>query len=81
MTFRLIVIEVIKLISYTFPLILSLALLAFLWGVAKYIAPGGSEKASTEGRDMMIYGVIGFAVASSMWGLVRFLMAAFLGVE
>lgn len=79
MTFRTVVVEIIQMISYLFPLIISLALVAFFWGVAKYIAPAGSEKASTEGRDMMMYGVIGFAVASSMWGLVRFLISAFLG--
>jgi Zn-dependent protease with chaperone function len=79
MTFRTIAIALINMISYLFPLIISLALLYFLWGVAKYVAPSGSERASTEGRDMMVYGVIGFAVASSMWGLVHFLIDSFLG--
>lgn len=53
------------------PLIMSLALLAFLWGVAQYIRKGGDPGEREQGRQFMLWGVIGLAVMASVWGLVR----------
>lgn len=58
--------------GYLIPLVFALALLYFLWGVAKYIrsvSPGSKE----EGKTIMIWGVVALFVMSSVWGLVRFL--------
>jgi len=53
------------------PLVFTLALLFFFWGVAKYIWSAGGEK--EEGKKIMIWGVIALFVMSSVWGLVYFL--------
>jgi len=51
--------------------------LYFMWGVVKYVAAGDDATKRTEGRNMMIYGVIALFVMVSVWGLVNLLMATF----
>ena len=53
------------------PLVFTLALFLFFWGVAKYIWSEGAGK--EEGKKIMIWGVIALFVMSSVWGLVRFI--------
>ncbi|MEN9647924.1 MAG: hypothetical protein RLY57_728 [Candidatus Parcubacteria bacterium] len=66
--------EVIRFIeTLIVPLIMSLALLAFLWGVLQYIRKGGDPGEREQGRQFMLWGVIGLAVMASVWGLVRIL--------
>ena len=59
------------------PIVFTLALLFFFWGVAKYIRSAGEEK--EEGKKIMIWGVVGIAVMASIWGLVAWLQVEFLG--
>ncbi len=61
------------------PIIVSLAIVAFLYGVQKYILAGASEDKVKEGREMMIYGIIGIFVMVSVWGLVRIVVQTFFG--
>ncbi len=53
------------------PLVFSLALLVFFWGVVKYIRSEGQGKA--EGRNIMIWGIVALFVMASVWGLVYFI--------
>jgi hypothetical protein len=53
------------------PLAFTLALLFFFWGVAKYIWSEGQGKA--EGKQIMIWGIVGLFVMSSVWGIVYFI--------
>jgi len=53
------------------------ALLFFFWGVAMYIRSSADEDAKTEGRRIMIGGVIGIFVIASIWGIVWFLRTQF----
>jgi hypothetical protein len=75
--FRGLVYAAIDLINYILPFIVSIALVAFLWGVKNYVASGGDEKKVGEGRDMMVYGIIGLAVMVSVWGLVGIVTSTF----
>lgn len=50
------------------------ALLLFVWGVYRYIAHAGDEKAAAEGSKMMSYGLVILFVMVSVWGLVSLLM-------
>lgn len=64
------VLEIVK--GTLIPLVFTLALLYFFWGVAKYIwsaSPGNKEEAKT----IMIWGVVALFVMTSVWGLVSFL--------
>jgi hypothetical protein len=51
------------------PILISLGLVYFVWGVVMYVIAGG-EDAKTKGRDHIIYGIVGLAVILSVWGLV-----------
>ena len=60
------------------PLIFAIAFIVFLWGVFQYFILGGSDEEKKEqGRSLMIYGLIGFFVMVSVWGLVNLLVGTF----
>lgn len=58
------------------PFVLGLAVLAFFWGIAKYVLAAGNEEKKAEGRNVMIWGVVAIFVAVSLWGFVSFLQDA-----
>ncbi len=58
-------------------LIVSLAVIYFLYGVFKTIKDSDNEDRRKEGKDIMIYGIIGLAVMFSFWGLVLFVQRSF----
>jgi hypothetical protein len=58
------------------PLIVALGMVYFIWGVVQYMI-GGGEEAKTEGRNRIIYGLIGFAIIAGMWGLVTIVVNTF----
>jgi hypothetical protein len=54
-------------------LVIALALLAFFWGLAKFIFHiGGDEKAVEEGKRIMKWGLIALFILVSVWGIVGF---------
>lgn len=59
------------------PLAFGISVVAFFWGVAKYIFSAGSDKATEEGRRIILGGIIGIFVISAIWGIIRFLQAQF----
>ena len=62
------------------PIIMTLALIYFFWGLANYILSAGDEEKKGEGRNQMIYGVIALFVMAAVWGLVGVLSNTF-GVD
>jgi len=67
------------LIKGLFPILVTLAVIYFLWGVIKYIRLSDNPEERTKGRDLMIHGIIAIAVMVSLWGLVDILVDTFLG--
>ncbi|MFM2330897.1 MAG: hypothetical protein RLZZ26_404 [Candidatus Parcubacteria bacterium] len=54
------------------PLIVGLSFITFLWGLYKYFILGASEEAEkAEGRKFAMWGIIGFVVILSVWGIVN----------
>ena len=51
------------------PLILTLTMVVFIW--AQFILASGDEKKIESGKKLMIWGIIGFFVAVSIWGIVE----------
>ena len=70
----------VSIINALMPFIVALAVLFFVWGVFQFVASAGDEEKRTEGRNKMIYGIIGIFVMVSVWGLVNLLEGTF-GVE
>src|SRR4051812_731630 len=60
------------------PLIFALAFIVFLWGVFQYFIAGAADEEKREGgKSLMIYGLIGFFVMVSVWGIVNLLLGTF----
>jgi hypothetical protein len=54
------------------PLLIAIAFIVFLYGVFKYFILGGADEGSrTEGRSFILWGIIGFVVILSIWGIVN----------
>lgn len=51
------------------------AVLLFLWGLARFILNSGDEKVVAEGKKMMVWGVVALFVLLAVWGLVALLQS------
>jgi len=67
-----------RVLDFAVILIISLAIVYFLWNVVKYIQSGGDPDGRTKARTGIIYSLIGIAVMVSVWGLVRILQSTFI---
>ena len=63
--------------NFVIPILITLALIYFLWGVGRYVMAQGDESGQTEARGMMIHGIIALFVIVSVWGLVALLNSTF----
>ena len=58
-------------------ILVGVALLAFFWGLARFIfRVGGDEKAVDEGKRIMKWGLIALFVMVSVWGIIIFIQEA-----
>ena len=55
------------------PAFFGLAIVYFFYGVAKYVLAAGDPKKASEGKSIMIYGVIAIAVMALLYGIITFL--------
>ena len=70
-----------NLLNKVIPLLIGLAVIAFLFGVLRFVFNADKEDKRAEGRNFMIYGLIGIVVMVSVWGLVNFVQSSFFGSE
>lgn len=59
------------------PLLISISVIVFIIGVIKYVSKGDDSSAREEGRNFIIYGLVGLFVIVSVWGLVGVLQGTF----
>ena len=60
------------------PLIFALAFLVFIWGVFKYFILGGADEGKREeGKNLLLYSIIGFLLMVSLWGIVNLVSNGF----
>ena|SRR3989344_3982801 len=60
-------------------IVIAVALLAFFWGLAKFIfRVGGDEKAVEGGKRIMIWGLIALFIMVSIWGIINFMQGELL---
>jgi Type IV secretion system pilin len=56
------------------PVLFAIAFIVFLYGAFEtFIVGAGSEEVKEKGKSLMLYGLIGFFVMVSVWGLVNIL--------
>ncbi|MCR4306785.1 MAG: pilin [Candidatus Yonathbacteria bacterium] len=69
-TVQTVIATVSNILNLVIPIVITLAVIYFFWGLAKYILNADNEEARTEGRSIMIYGIIALFVMVSVWGLI-----------
>lgn len=52
-------------------IVFALAILGFLWGLMLFIFSAGNEEKRSEGKGIMIWGLVAIFVMSSIYGIVR----------
>jgi uncharacterized membrane protein YidH (DUF202 family) len=67
-------------VSSLIPLLLSIAVLLFFWGLVKYIAQAADESAKEEGKRLMIWGMIAIFVMVSFWSIIGYVQGS-LGIS
>lgn len=56
------------------PVLFAIAFIVFLWGAFdSFILGANDEEKKDNGKNLMLYGIIGFFVMVSVWGLVNIL--------
>lgn len=54
------------------PFLFAIAFIVFIWGVFTYFIQGGANEEQREkGKQLVMWGLIGFVVMVSLWGLVN----------
>lgn len=60
------------------PVLLTVAFITFIWGIFQsFILNGGDPEKREGGQKLMIYGIVGFFLMVSVWGLVNILVGTF----
>ena len=56
------------------PLVFAIAFIVFIWGIFQYFVAGGAnEEQRDKGKQLAMWGIIGFVVMLSVWGIVNLL--------
>lgn len=58
------------------PILISLGVVYFIWGVLQFIL-GSAEEAKKEGRTKMLNGLIGLFVIIAFWGIIALVTSTF----
>ena len=65
---------IVKISNYSVRFLIGLTVLVFLYGLMRYMFKGASsDSARNEGKQLMIWGLVGIFVMVSVWGLVGIL--------
>jgi hypothetical protein len=60
------------------PVLFALAFIVFIWGAfLTFIVGASSEETKDKGKNLMLWGLIGFFVMVSVWGLVNIMTSTF----
>ena len=57
-------------------LMFAVALLVFVWGVARYIWSPYDEKLRESGRRSMLWGIVGMVIMVSVFGIMSFIISS-----
>jgi len=69
--------SVVELLNKIIPIIFAIATIVFLWGIVLFIISGGDEEKRKEGRQYIIYGLIGLFVMVAVWGIINVVIGFF----
>lgn len=78
-SFREFASSLIDLANYVMPLLIGLALVVFLYGMVKYVGSASSEANKTDGKEIIVWGVLALSVMVGMWGFIAIVRTFFFG--
>ena len=78
-TLKSIAATVVDILNNVVNFIMVIALLAFMVGVIRFMYSVGDTKSRDDGKQVMIWGIIAFAVMVSVWGLVKIIKVTLFG--
>ena len=71
-TISKIILNIEKFINLLVPVIFAIAFIVFIWGIFTYfIAGGANDEQRQKGRQLAFWGIVGFAIMVSVWGLIN----------
>ncbi len=62
-----------NIVNLLVPIVSTLAIVFFFFGLAKYVLNAGDEERKAEGKNIMIWGVLAMFVLVTIWGIIGFL--------
>lgn len=65
--------------NYIIIIIVSLSLLSFLWGLARFILSAGSDTGREKGKKIMVWGLVALFVMVSLMGIVTLIRVTLFG--
>jgi 4-hydroxybenzoate polyprenyltransferase len=65
-----------QILNTIIPILISLAVVWFIWGVIQYLVAGDEEKKKAA-RGMIINGLIGLFIIIAFWGIIRLITTTF----
>lgn len=69
--------ELVGVLDLVLNITISIAFIAFFWGVAKFILSSGNEKAVAEGKQFMIYGIFALFVLWTFKAIILYFSGQF----
>lgn len=69
----------VELLTIVIPLLITMAVVIFLYGISVYMSKSGDVSAREESKRYMVWGVVGLFVMVSVWGLVAVIDNTFFG--
>jgi hypothetical protein len=70
---------VVNILATIVPIVFGIALAVFFFGIAQFILSVSDSQKKTEGRQIIVWGIIALFVMVSLWGIVKTLKATFFG--
>ncbi len=78
-TFSALINQVVGLLGTLVPILLTLAMIVFFWGLVRYIYAAGNEKQVLNGRELITWGLAAIFVMSCIWGILALFKADIFG--
>ena len=61
--------------KFLVPILATLALVLFVWGIVQYVVNADNEEAREQGKKVILWGIIGLFSMVGVWGLVSLLIS------
>lgn len=68
---------IIDIVNTAVPVLITAALAAFIWGIAKSILHSDNPDARASGRTIMLWGILSLFVITFVWGIITVVQRTF----